>query len=601
MKKTSFHNLIAGRLVGALSLCALLALALVACPGERNQTAVKSPSKVADAGSKAEPDKAKPEQEPASAAGITGEEPPPGSLKVEDVGPAAPTLYFLAGLKGYTEPCGCTLDILLGGLDRIGGYLGDARKLAKGSVLVDAGNMLFDMPKLESHRVAQERAKADVIVQAQLELGLASTTPGPNDFALGKIFYLDKVRGAGIEILVANLEESEGLALGVPHAVHDLEGTKVGVIGLVQPDLFLGIEGLKVSDPIEAARRSVAALKKEGVTTIVAVYHGDLKAVKLLLETMPEISFAVVGHKPRESGQVDAAGEGYTLEAYDQGRHLGVLKLYPNGQADPETWENARKVSKADLERIDRRIEQVSQQIERMPPATPGKEPVFLKRLRDQLKELEAEKQALSNAKIELPKDKAAFIYRAVPMMPGYPLNANLTAAREAFNDSLKSLVPDEPIIPAEPGKAEYVGSEKCASCHPQPTAVWKKTAHSHAINTLIERSKDFDGNCIGCHVTGYREPGGSVLGKLQYPTRVGEEAFTKKLENVGCEVCHGPGSLHMQAPVDKDAKPQHITLQVPEKVCGKCHNSEHSPRFNYDVYIEQVLGEGHAREKSAP
>lgn len=596
---------LARRLLGALAMGALAlgAGASAGCPGSeppRPDPDQGSP----DAGASEErPDQgaASPDAQGGAAPkgeGITQEEPAPGSLAVKDVGPPAPTVFLLSGLKGYTEPCGCTLDILLGGIDRISGFLTEARTLASGSLVLDAGNTLFDMPKIELHRVAQERAKTDVIVEGLLEMGVASTTPGPNDFALGKHFYLDKVRGAGMEILVANLKESEGLMLGEPHVVHDLDGFKLGVVGLVQPDLFLGIEGLTVSDPIDAARASVAALQKEGVQAILAVHHGDMKSTKALLEAVPEINFAIVGHEPRETDQVDAAGQGFTLEAYDQGRYVGVLKLYARGETPAKgPWVNGRKVSKADMERIDRRIAQIEGQIERMPPATPGKEPAFLKRLRDDLKRLQADKITLSTASIELPEDKAAFIYRSTPMQPGYKLNDKLTKAREAYNLRLKELIPDEEVPPVQEGQAEYVGAEKCATCHPQATAVWQKTAHSHAINTLVERNKEADANCIGCHVTGYREPGGSVLGKLQYSANVGGQAFTKKLENVGCEVCHGPGSLHITGPVNEQGKPQNIRREVPEARCVTCHNSEHSPRFNYPVYIEQVLGEGHNRK----
>jgi hypothetical protein len=117
--------------------------------------------------------------------GITHYEAAPGSKAVEDVGPPAPTLYFTAGLKGYTEPCGCTLDILLGGIDRIAGTLHEARAQALASLVLDAGDTLFDLPALEPYRVPQEKDKADVIVQALVEMGVSSTTPGPNDLALG--------------------------------------------------------------------------------------------------------------------------------------------------------------------------------------------------------------------------------------------------------------------------------------------------------------------------------------------------------------------------------------------------------------------------------
>ncbi|MEO1268998.1 MAG: multiheme c-type cytochrome [Myxococcota bacterium] len=571
---------------------AFMAIGLGACPS--------SPTLPTEETTQAQPD---PPQSTTPTAQNTSSssslQPTPGSRPVQDAGPPAPTLFILSGLKGYLEPCGCTLDVQVGGIDRIAGYLAQARKAAQGSLVVDAGNMLFELPELESHRIEQDKLKATYVLKAHQAFGTISTTPGPNDFALGKHYYLDHIREAGLEILAANLKEEGGIPMGLPHMVHDLQGTRVGVIGLVDPSLFVGLEGLEVSDPIEAAKRSVAELRKEKVHAIVAVFHANLATTKTLLEAVPEIHFAVVGSEPRETDQVDQVGDGFTLEALDQGRYLGILKLYPRDQTPPQTFVNARAGSKAELERIDRRIAQIEGQIKRLPPATPGNEPPMLKTLRQQLNTLKAKKQTTSVQAITMPASDPAFIYRAVPLEPGYPLSETLTQALASYETERKAIAKPQPPLPPQAG-VEYVGTQQCASCHPKPMAVWKETAHSRAIKTLKQEDKVTDQDCVGCHVVGYRKPGGSNLGNLIYPAAIGEgdarRAFTKNLEHVGCEVCHGPGSQHLLAPVNAQGKPQHIQLQAPESLCVDCHNSQHSPKFNYPVYIEQVLGEGHAR-----
>ncbi len=537
---------------------------------------------------------------PTSAPAADHAEPAPGSLAVEPIGPPAPTVLFLAGLKGFTEPCGCTLDVLVGGLDRITGYAEAYRAKVPGAVMLDAGNTLFDEPQLPGHRVAQEQAKADVIVEGLKTLGVASTTPGPNDLAMGRIFYLDKLRAAGVEVLAANVRETPGdLPLGPGRMLHTVGGLKLGVVGVVEPDLFTGVEGLTFSDPVEAVKREVAALKKEGATTFLVVDHGRLAHAKSILEAVPEVHFVIVGHEPRETDAVDQVQHGWTLEAYDQGRYLGVLQLYPQDQPKPTSFANARQGSQADVERVDRRIEQLDAQISRLPPATPGNEPEILLTLRQQLNDLKAERERLKNAAVALPTSGAAFVYRPVAMEPGYPVNDHMAAARDAFNKKLEELNTRElePIPPVPPGEAEYVGVDQCATCHVQAFDFWKKTPHARAVNTLVTRNKLFDGNCIGCHVTGYRKPGGSVLGKLEYTANVNGTAFTKKLQDVGCEVCHGPGSLHIKNPLGPDGKPHNIQREAKAELCVSCHNAEHSTRFNYDSYIQIITGPGHARK----
>ena len=62
-------------------------------------------------------------------------------------------------------------------------------------------------------------------------------------------------------------------------------------------------------------------------------------------------------------------------------------------------------------------------------------------------------------------------------------------------------------------------------------------------------------------------------------------------LQNVGCEVCHGPGSAHAERP---ETTPPVRGRQVPESVCVRCHNEEHSDRFDYRSYLARLRAPGH-------
>jgi hypothetical protein len=63
-------------------------------------------------------------------------------------------------------------------------------------------------------------------------------------------------------------------------------------------------------------------------------------------------------------------------------------------------------------------------------------------------------------------------------------------------------------------------------------------------------------------------------------------------LQNIQCETCHGPGSLH----VEKRGKesPLAVITKTPESVCVRCHNEKHSDTFEYKAYLRDVLGAGH-------
>ncbi|HEY4187973.1 MAG TPA: multiheme c-type cytochrome, partial [Polyangia bacterium] len=103
---------------------------------------------------------------------------------------------------------------------------------------------------------------------------------------------------------------------------------------------------------------------------------------------------------------------------------------------------------------------------------------------------------------------------------------------------------------------------------------------HAQAWKTLVDGGKQADYKCIGCHVTGFGQVGGSSLG------------FTKRLESVQCETCHGPGSLHVAG--EGNEQPLAIKRQTPETVCLGCHTEQHSDTFQYEAYLRDIVGAGH-------
>ncbi len=103
-----------------------------------------------------------------------------------------------------------------------------------------------------------------------------------------------------------------------------------------------------------------------------------------------------------------------------------------------------------------------------------------------------------------------------------------------------------------ENGIPTYIGSEKCAKCHENAYTVWKNSDHSHAYKTLVDLARnpslrEYDGECIVCHTIGFG-----------YKTGFTDAARTPQLKNVGCESCHGPGSLHAKNPENPEWKGAH-------------------------------------------
>ncbi len=125
-----------------------------------------------------------------------------------------------------------------------------------------------------------------------------------------------------------------------------------------------------------------------------------------------------------------------------------------------------------------------------------------------------------------------------------------------------------------------YVGSLQCKPCHTTEYENFVRYAKKSRSYRSIERlekglsSNDLE-KCYACHTTGYGTPGGFVSVEK-----------TPHLRNAGCEVCHGPGSVHVE-----DKLRVSITRLPTLQLCYTCHTSERIRAFRFTPLIH---GGGH-------
>jgi hypothetical protein len=151
--------------------------------------------------------------------------------------------------------------------------------------------------------------------------------------------------------------------------------------------------------------------------------------------------------------------------------------------------------------------------------------------------------------------------------------------------------------------KPQYVGAESCAKlCHKtekqgSQLSIWEESSHAKAFQVLaspkaleVGKAKGIDNPqqsnaCLKCHVTGH-----GVSDDLK-------DAKFSHEEGVGCEACHGAGSLYKKRSVmkDRDAAVAAGLVIPDEKTCLKCHNKE-SPTFKPFDYKERYAKIAHAK-----
>jgi hypothetical protein len=132
-------------------------------------------------------------------------------------------------------------------------------------------------------------------------------------------------------------------------------------------------------------------------------------------------------------------------------------------------------------------------------------------------------------------------------------------------------------MVPGVRAPAEYVGSARCVACHAEAGTVWEKSGHSHAFATLQARDADGDPKCIACHTIGF----GSASG---YQRSLG----ARYLVDVGCESCHGPGSLHVRKMEGEDTI-DFTFRPLDAGDCQKCHYGEFSRPFKWDEFWSPI------------
>jgi len=122
------------------------------------------------------------------------------------------------------------------------------------------------------------------------------------------------------------------------------------------------------------------------------------------------------------------------------------------------------------------------------------------------------------------------------------------------------------------PNGQTYVGSQKCMVCHKVEFDAWKESKHAHALDQLTPENHHWDPECLVCHTTGFQFKGGFVDLKK-----------SKVLGNVGCEMCHGPRSLHVKAPLENKG------LLPSSATCLQCHDADNSPKFEWESYWPKI------------
>ena len=236
---------------------------------------------------------------------------------------STPRLLIVSSLIGYVEPCGCTIDLHLGGLARLSGTI--ERERAKGpTAVVFLGPYLFEKD-VKAHRIPQEESKARLIGRCLQKLGIDGVVHTKNELIRGKEFLHDAF-GDAIPDVTANTTN------GTPRIIK-LGDMRLGVFGLV-PEGDVTPSGT-ASGPREAADRAVQSLREQGADVIVSLASLPRRELRKIAKDVSGVDLWVLGDHPKEEATAHSFPSGYLIEAGDRGRNIGQVVFFDGSSKGP--------------------------------------------------------------------------------------------------------------------------------------------------------------------------------------------------------------------------------------------------------------------------
>ncbi|MCI0460623.1 MAG: hypothetical protein L0Z62_27020 [Gemmataceae bacterium] len=502
--------------------------------------------------------------------------PPPGGA--QDQNPTPPELKGPDGLPmfrgwskpdvaillsgqqfGYYQPCGCS-DPQHGGLVRRSNFLQMLKARGWPVVAVDLGD-IADRPQRGG---LQTLLKYEYSMKALKLMDYTAVSFGRNEIALPlqeamAHYALNNPRP---RVVGTNLQGRDkkgepffdtvaGSAVGAASA-----GPKVGVLALAGPSLERDkdIENtLRAADikfhrnTPEVLRKGLADLKAGGAELVVLLYQGTIHEAEACAKfcaeerrkaNPPPLPVSVILCLEDADGAPPAtaeeAGDSLIVRVGPKGQYVGVVGASRTGRAD-HPW-NLRF------------------QLARMSP------------------------------EYATPKGKEA----------GHPVMALIEEYALRVKDggflARRAARPQPHPIQLIHKNAEYVGSAECRACHAKAYKIWKGSKHSHAYEALEKvinpKHRQYDPECVMCHVTGFGHPTGFV-----------DEQKTPTLKHIGCESCHGPCSPHLDNPKDAKIYPLINPFKAPpneapqarqrrenllDVSCQKCHDQDNDVNWQF-------------------
>ena len=236
---------------------------------------------------------------------------------------STPRLLVVSSLIGYVEPCGCTVDLHLGGLARLAQLIENER--AKGPTLVVVvGPYLFEK-EVDRHRVAQEKLKAKLLVRSLKRMGVNAVLNTAVEDLFGAAFRK--------EIGAHTFTDIDFETPSQESVVMELGPLKVGFLGINAPSAEFPDDNTQKArvQRIQNAIDRMRAAKADIVTVYSTMPRMETKN---LARALSGVDLWFLSHKALEETETQPLAGGHLVEAGDRGRNIARIEFTSFSGAD---------------------------------------------------------------------------------------------------------------------------------------------------------------------------------------------------------------------------------------------------------------------------
>jgi hypothetical protein len=423
---------------------------------------------------------------------------------------------------GYIEPCGCAgLENQKGGLSRRDTFLAGLRERGWKLLPIDVGGLVHRFGK-------QAEIKFGISVEALKLMGYQAVGFGPDDLRLSAGDVAAAVAGqdGGDSLFVAANVDLFDATLGLTPKVKIIEagGRKIGITAVMGDEYQKEVNNPEVvlQPAAESLKAVLPQLKDCNLRILLA--NATLDETKALALAFPQFQIVVTADGGDEPPNRPIKIEGSNARLIELG-HKGMFAVVLGLYDDPKKTLRYQRVA------LDSRFE-----------SSP--------RMKQLMETYQSQLQQLG--------------------LPGLEVRA-IAHPRGVGHDKKWG---------------EFAGVKSCEKCHPTAYKIWKNSKHAHATEALVKADppRQFDPECLSCHVTGWNP-------QEFFPYASGYVSLeaTPDLAGNTCENCHGPAAAHVAAENGKDfaRREEQRNLvrvtkgQAEQNVCTKCHDLDNSPNFS--------------------